>query len=228
MVNNSVKVIATSALVAVGVLGLVSGAKADSKYPQYNMITEGFPSTIDWASNKAAATHEQIKVVFSCQAKGDGTYMTVETVVKETVNPDVYPVYKTENLSSENGLSGESMINWTATLPSNNPKGEYTPASRCGTVSARLTNLAYAFGLTNPTDVAKIGEASLVGRVNAEKVIFISHDPAKAASGNVIFTLKPDNATAAKAPKVLTQFRTGIAGSVGGSGDPATLAPVVE
>lgn len=231
MVNNLVKVIAASALVSVGLLSAVSGAQAHPKYPQYNMISEGFPSTIDWESNRAVTPHVQEKVVFACEAQGDGTYATVEKAVRETVDPDHYPVYTTEDISGEYGLNGQPMMVWTATLPSSNPDGAYIPESRCYSVSARLTNLSYAFGLVTPEQVAQLGEASLVGTVNGERVIFLSQDPKNASTENVIFTLKPENAV--EAANTLTQFQIGISGSpaagIGGPDLPVEqLPPVVE
>ncbi|HAC64245.1 MAG TPA: hypothetical protein DCF68_12065 [Cyanothece sp. UBA12306] len=231
MVNNSAKVIAASALVTVGLLSTISGAQAHPKYPQYNMVSEGFPSTVDWESSRAVTPHVVEKVVFACEAQGDGKYATVEKVVRETMDPDHYPVYTSEDISSSYGLNGEPMMVWTATLPSNHPDGSYIPESRCYTVSARLTNLSYAFGLVTPEQVAQIGESSLAGKVNGERVIFISHDPEDASSENVIFTLKPDNAR--KPATTLTQFQIGIAGSAAaGIGGPdlsvEEMPPIIE
>ncbi|ACK66668.1 conserved hypothetical protein [Rippkaea orientalis PCC 8801] len=232
MVNNSAKVIATSALVAVGLLATISGASADDKYPQYNMITEGFPSTVDWESSQAVTPHVVEKVVFACVKQDDGTYSTVEKVVRETMDPDNYPVYSTEDLSAQYGLDGKPMMVWTATLASNHPKGIYAPENRCQYVSTRLSNLSYSFGLVTPEQVAKLGEASRNGKVNGQQVVFLSQPDASTARGqNMIFTLKPDNA---KQPSTtLTQFQIGIsAGTAAGIGGPdlpaGKLPPVIE
>ncbi|MEA5533977.1 COP23 domain-containing protein [Crocosphaera sp. XPORK-15E] len=226
MVNNYAKVIAVGALAAVGVLGAISEAQAQHfKYPETNMVTEGSPSPVDWNSNRAVTPHVQQKMVFACEAQADGTYATTARMVEQTVDPDHYPVYSEEVMYE----SPTALINWSATLSSDNPKGAYTPESRCQAVSARLTNLSYAYGLITPEQVAQIGEASLVGTANGQRVIFISQDPKDASTRNVIFTLKPDNAARVEAPKVLTQFQTGIAGSIGGPDlAPGERPPVQE
>ncbi|BBA78996.1 hypothetical protein RGRSB_0413 [cyanobacterium endosymbiont of Rhopalodia gibberula] len=231
MVNNSVKVVAASALATLGLLSTISGAQAHPKYPQYNMVSEGFPSSVDWDSNRAVIPHIQEKVVFTCEAQGDGSYATVEKAVRETMDPDHYPVYTTEDISAEYGLDSQPMMVWTATLPSSHPDGAYIPESRCQTVSARLTNLSYAFGLVTPEQVAQLSESSLVGKVNGERVIFLSHDPENASTRNVIFTLKPENAQ--HAATTLTQFKIGVSGGIAeGIGGPelavGELPPVVE
>lgn len=231
MVNNSAKVIAVGALAAVGVLGLVSNAQAQHfKYPETRMVTEGSPSPIDWDSSPAPNAFEktQQKMVYSCEPMGDGTYKTTATMVRETVNPDQYPVYTTDVLYE----SSTPSIVWTATLSSNNPDGAYTPESRCQTISARLTNLAYAFGATDPeTVVAMLAERMSTGIVNGEKVVYISFDPENASSENVVFTLKPENGESfAATQRTLAQFQNGIVGDIGGFEDieAEKLPPVVE
>ena len=220
MVNNSAKIIATSALVAVGLLSTISGVRADDKYPQYNMVTEGYPSTVDWESSRAVTPHVVEKVVFACEAKGDGSYTTTEKAVRETMDPDHYPVYTSEDISVN-----EPMMVWTKTLASNHPKGIYAPENRCQYVSTRLTNLSYSFGLVTPEQTAQIGESSRTGMVNGNRVVFLSQaDAQKAAGQNMIFTLNPDNAK--KPATILTQFQIGIAGGtasgIGGPDLPAS------
>ncbi|MGB5592816.1 MAG: COP23 domain-containing protein [Crocosphaera sp.] len=237
MVNNSVKLIALGTLAAVGVLGLVSEAQAQHfKYPQTQMVSEGSPSPVEWSSNPGPRAFErQIqKVVFECVPQADGTFVTEEKVVEITFNPAQYPVYTETNLSTQyvalGELTGTPMILWTEDVPSSNPEGLYTPESRCQTVSARLTNLAYSFGATTPVEVAQaFNDRMAVGSVNGERVIFISYDPENASTQNVVFTLRPGNgATFADSQRTLAQFQNSISGSIGGSGDPSELGPIVE
>ena len=202
MNNNLVKAIAASALISISLPGFISGVEA---YP---------------LENKRATTPEiRDKVVFACEDLGNGIYGTVKKVVRETSNGGSFPVYTIEDVSNEYGLDGQPMIVWTTTLSSDHPDGAYIPESRCYSVSARLTNLARAFNLTTPDQVAKLGEMSFVGTVNGEKVVFVSYEPIHASRENVIFTLKPENAM--NAFNTLTQFRIGMSDTpttgIGGS-----------
>jgi hypothetical protein len=237
MVNNSAKFIALGTLATVGVLGFVSEAQAQHfKYPETRMVSEGSPSPVEWSSNPGPRAFERTmqKVVFECVPQADGTFATEEKVVEITFNPAKYPVYTSNDVSTQyvasGTLTGIPMIQWTEDRPSSHPDGLYTPESRCQTVSARLTNLAYSFGATTPVDVAQaFSDRMAVGTVNGERVIFISYDPENASTDNVVFTLKPGNgATFAASQRTLAQFENSLAGSIGGSGDPNELPPIVE
>lgn len=230
MVNNFAKVIAFGTL-AVGVLGFASNAQAQHfKYPETRMVTEGSPTPVNWDSSPAPNAFEktQQKMVYSCEPMGDGTFKTTATMVNEIVNPDQYPVYSTEVIYE----SSTPSIVWTATLPSNQPEGAYTPESRCQTISARLTNLAYAFGATTPEAVvALLADRMQTGIVNGEKVVYISFDPENVSTENVVFTLKPENGESfAATQRTLAQFQNGIVGDIGGFEDIEAdeLPPVVE
>jgi hypothetical protein len=252
MVNNSAKFIALGTLAAVGILGFVSEAQAQHfKYPGTRMVSEGSASPVDWDSNPSPTAFERTmqKVVFECIPQADGTFATEERVVEITFNPakaspvgstfdphnpPTDGVYTQQDISTQyvamGELTGVPMIQWTEDRPSNHPDGLYTPESRCQTVSARLTNLAYSFGATTPVEVAQaFNDRMAVGTVNGERVIFISYDPENASSDNVVFTLKPGNgATFAASQRTLAQFQNSISGSIGGSGDPSELPPIVE
>lgn len=253
MVNNSVKFIALGTLAAVGALGFVSEAQAQHfKYPETRMVSEGSPSPVDWDSNPGPRAFERTirKVAFECVMQEDGTYATEEKVVEITFNPakaapvgstfnphDPYSggVYSREDVSTQYIALGEltdgPMILWTEDRPSNHPDGLYTPQSRCETVSARLTNLAYAFGETTPVGVAQaFTERMATGVVNGERVIFMSYDPENVSTDNVVFTLKPENGlTFAEAQRTLAQFNNSISPAIGGlEEDPAKLPPIVE
>ncbi len=214
MNNNLVKAIAATALFSISLPGFISGVEA---YPLEN--------------ERATTTEIQDKVVFACEYLGNETYGTVKKVMRETSNRGRFPVYTIEDVSNEYGLDGQPMIVWTTTLSSDHPDGAYIPESRCYSVSARLTNLARAFNLTTPEQVAKLGQVSFVGTVNQEEVVFASYEPINASSENVIFTLKPENAM--DASNTLTQFRIGISGTpTTGIGGPnlliEQLPPIVE
>jgi hypothetical protein len=236
MVNNSAKFIALGTLATVGVLGLVS--KAEAQHFSYPLEVEKGEviSYVDWDSNPSATAFERKmqKVVFQCIPQADGTFATEQKVVEVTFNPAKYPVYSETDLSTQyvamGELTGIPMITWTENRPSNHPDGLYTPESRCQTVSARLTNLAYSFGATTPTEVAQeFNTRMATGMVNGERVIYISYDPEKPSTENVVFTLKPGNgATFADAQRTLAQFQNSISGNIGGVGDPAELPPIVE
>lgn len=214
MNNNLVKAIAATALFSISLPGFVSGVEA---YPLEN--------------ESATTTEIRDKVVFACEDIGNETYGTVIKVVRETSNRGGFPIYTTEDMSNEYGLDGKPMIVWTTTLSSDHPDGAYIPESRCHSVSVRLTNLAQAFNLTTPEQVAKLGQMSFVGTVNEEEVVFVSYDPINASSENVIFTLKPENAM--DVSNTLSQFRIGISGTpttgIGGSDlSIEQLPPIVE
>ncbi|MEL4894341.1 COP23 domain-containing protein [Crocosphaera sp. Alani8] len=252
MVNNSAKFIALGTLATVGVLGLVSEAQAQHFVYPLEIEQEEEIAYVDWDSNPGPRAFERRiqKVVFECVPQADGTYATEEKVVEITFNPakaapvgstfdphNPYSggVYSSEDVSSQyialGELTGQPMILWTEDRPSSNPEGLYTPQSRCETVSARLTNLAYAFGETTPIGVAQaFTERMGTGVVNGETVIFISYDPENPSTENVVFTLKPENgATFAEAQRTLAQFNNSISGSIGGEDPEITkLGPIVE
>ncbi len=252
MVNNSAKFIALGTVATVGVLGLVSKAQAQHfVYPQ-DIEKEEMISYVDWESNPGPYAFERKiqKVVFECIPQADGTYATEERVVEITFNPakaapvdstfdphNPYSggVYSREDVSSQyialGELTGNPMIIWEKEVASSNPEGLYTPESRCQTVSARLTNLAYAFGETTPVGVAQaFTERMATGVVNGERVIFMSYDPDNVSTENVVFTLRPENgATFAEAQRTLAQFNNSVSGSIGGlDEDPAQRPPIVE
>lgn len=212
MNNNLVKVIAASAFVSISLPSIISGVEA---YPLEN--------------NRATTPDIRDKVVFTCEYQEDGTYATVEKVMRETSDWRRSPTYTIEDVSDEYGLDGQPMIVWTTTLSSDHPDGAYIPESRCYSVSARLTNLARAFNLATPDQVAKLGEASFVGTVNEEEVIFLSYSPIYASPENMIFTLKPENAM--DEFNTLVQFRIGVSGSpttgIGGPDLPIELLPPI-
>ncbi|ADB95928.1 COP23 domain-containing protein [Candidatus Atelocyanobacterium thalassae] len=237
MVNISTKFIAFGTLVTVGVFSSVSEVQAQHfKYPETRMIGEGSSSTVEWSSNPGPRAFERKiqKVAFECIPQADGSYITEEKVVEITFNPAKYPVYAENDLSSQyvafGELTGMPMIQWTENRPSNHKDGLYTAESRCQAVSSRLTNLAYSFGATTPVEVAQeFNSRMAVGKVNGERVIFISNKPQKAATENVVFTLKPQNgSTFAASQRALAQFQNSISGSIGGSGNPNELPPIVE
>ncbi len=252
MVNNSAKFIALGTLAAIGVLGFVSEAQAQHfKYPETRMVSEGSVSPVDWLSNPGPRAFERTmqKVVFECIPQADGTYVTEERVVEITFNPakaapvgstfnahDPYAggVYAAEDISTQyvafGELTGLPMITWTENRPSSNPEGLYTPESRCQTVSARLTNLAYSFGETTPAGVAQaFNDRMGTGIVNGQRVIYISYDPENPSTENVVLTLKPENgATFMDAQRTLAQFQNSISGNIGPVENPAELPPIVE
>lgn len=164
---------------------------------------------------------EQDKIVFSCEMQY-GEYVTMEKLVRETVNP-VSAVVMQQEVVYENPLP---LIAWTATLDSDHPKGEYIPKSRCEAVSARLTNLASAFGLHTMEDIGLLSMVSDVGKANSQGVIYVSFPiDTKASTDKVIFTLKPENRLERK--QVLTQFQIGVLGGVGGPDLPVEFQPPI-
>ena len=252
MVNNSAKFIALGTVATVGVLGLVSEAQAQHfVYPQ-ELEREEEIAYVDWDSNPGPRAFERKmqKVVFECVPQADGSYVTEERVVEITFNPakaapvgstfdphNPYSggVYSSEDISSQyialGELGGQPMILWNENVPSSNPEGLYTPESRCQTVSARLTNLAYSFGETTPVGVAQaFTERMATGIVNGERVIFISYDPENVSTENVVLTLRPENgATFAEAQRTLAQFNNSISPAIGGlEEDPAKFPPIRE
>lgn len=252
MVNNSAKFIALGTVATVGVLGLVSKAQAQHfVYPQ-DIEKEEEIAYVDWDSNPGPRAFErQIrKVVFECIPQADGTFATEEKVVEITFNPakaapvgstfdphNPYSggVYSQEDISNRyvalGELTGQPMILWSQEVSSSNPEGLYTPESRCQTVSARLTNLAYALGETTPVGVAQaFTERMATGVVNGERVLFISYDPENASTDNVVLTLKPEQgATFAEAQAALAQFNYSINGNIGAEEpDPAKRPPILE
>ncbi len=252
MVNNSAKFIALGTVATVGVLGLISEAQAQHfVYPQ-ELEKEEEIAYVDWDSNPGPRAFErQIqKVVFECVPQADGSYVTEERVVEITFNPakaapvgstfdphNPYSggVYSREDISNQyialGELSGQPMILWNENVPSSNPEGLYTPESRCQTVSARLTNLAYSFGETTPVGVAQaFTERMATGIVNGERVIFISYDPENVSTENVVLTLRPENgATFAESQRTLAQFNNSLSPAIGGlEEDPTKLPPIQE
>ena len=253
MVNNSAKFIALGTVATVGVLGLVSKAQAQHfVYPQ-ELEKEEMISYVDWDSNPGPRAFERKirKVVFECIPQADGTFATEERVVLITFNPaNAAPVdstfdphspysdgvYSREDISDRyialGELTGQPMIIWDRdNIPSSNPEGEYSSQSRCETVSARLTNLAYSLGETTPVGVAQaFTERMATGIVNGERVLFISYDPEKASDENVVLTLKPgEGATFAEAQAALAQFNYSVSGSIGAEEtDPNKVPPILE
>ncbi|ACK71932.1 conserved hypothetical protein [Gloeothece citriformis PCC 7424] len=196
--NNYLKAILGSSVVAVSVLGIVAESKA------------------------APAPIERDKIVFSCEML-NGQYVTIEKLVRETVNPVSAVVYE-EKVVYENPLP---LVAWTASLDSDDPKGEYTPESRCQANSTRLTNLAASFGLHTVEDIGLLGQVAEFGTANSQGVLFVSYPKdSKASTENVIFTLKPENRKDGK--EILTQFQIGVSGSIGGPGLPEVQLPIVE
>lgn len=196
--NNYIKILLGGTVVAVSALGILSEAQA------------------------APAPIERDKIVFSCELQND-QYVTIEKLVRETVNPVSAVVYETK-VVYENPLP---LVAWTATLDSDNPKGEYTPESRCQANSTRLTNLATSYGLHTVEDIGLLGQVAQFGTANSHGVLFVSYpEDTKASKENVIFTLKPENRKDGK--EILTQFQIGVAGSVGGPDLPAVQLPIME
>ncbi|MBS9772854.1 COP23 domain-containing protein [Trichodesmium erythraeum] len=151
---------------------------------------------------KAEQLEATDKVVFSCVSINaeENQYATVPQIVREirdTSEPGLlggYPLVKQEVIQ----VSSKPMIVWTATLSSDHPKGAYTPDRRCQSVSTRLTNLAYALGMTTFADISQIGV------VNYEQVVYVSPEE-EPSFDNVVFTLKPENRE--KSEEILTQFK---------------------
>ncbi|MCL2929811.1 MAG: COP23 domain-containing protein [Trichodesmium sp. MAG_R01] len=166
------------------------------------LATVGLWGIIPQSEAKAEQLEATDKVVFSCVSINaeENQYATVPQIVREirdTSEPGLlggYPLVKQEVIQ----VSSKPMIVWTATLSSDHPKGAYTPERRCQSVSTRLTNLAYAIGMTTFADISQIGV------VNYEQVVYVSPEE-KPSLDNVVFTLKPENRE--KSEEILTQFK---------------------
>ena len=177
--NNQLRVSLAGILATVGLLGIMPQSEA-----------------------KAEQLEATDKVVFSCVSINaeENQHATVPQIVREirdTSEPGLlggYPLVKQEVIQ----VSSKPMIVWTATLSSDHPKGAYTPDRRCQSVSTRLTNLAYALGMTTFADISQIGV------VNYEQVVYVSPEE-KPSFDNVVFTLKPENRE--KSEEILTQFK---------------------
>ncbi|WP_013320882.1 COP23 domain-containing protein [Gloeothece verrucosa] len=196
--NNYTKILLGGTVLAVSALSLVASAQAS-------------PAPI-----------ERDKIVFSCEFQNN-EYVTIQRLVRETVNPVSAVVYETK-VVYENPLP---LVSWKATLDSDHPKGEYTPESRCQANSTRLTNLASAYGLHTVEDIALLGQVSKFGTANHQGVLFVSYpEKTKVSKENVIFTLTPENRKEGK--DVLAQFQIGVAGSVGGPDLPPVKLPIVD
>ena len=177
--NNQLRVSLAGILATVGLLGIMPQSEA-----------------------KAEQLEATDKVVFSCVSINaeENQHATVPQIVREirdTSEPGLlggYPLVKQEVIQ----VSSKPMIVWTATLSSDHPKGAYTPERRCQSVSTRLTNLAYALGMTTFADISQIGV------VNYEQVVYVSPEE-KPSLDNVVFTLKPENRE--KSEEILTQFK---------------------
>ncbi|MCH2049726.1 MAG: COP23 domain-containing protein [Trichodesmium sp. ALOHA_ZT_67] len=177
--NNQLRVSLAGILATVGLLGIMPQSEA-----------------------KAEQLEATDKVVFSCVSINaeENQHATVPQIVREirdTSEPGLlggYPLVKQEVIQ----VSSKPMIVWTATLSSDHPKGAYTPDRRCQSVSTRLTNLAYALGMTTFADISQIGV------VNYEQVVYVSPEE-EPSFDNVVFTLKPENRE--KSEEILTQFK---------------------
>jgi hypothetical protein len=196
--------LAISALASVGLLGMTPAAKADYYSPQ------------------KLTMREETKIVYSCQPQ-DNQFVTVPQIVQEREWKYAGMV---NTLVDEQVVQQYSpVIIWTESLGSK--AYPYTPESRCKAVSARLTNLAASLGVNTPDKIALLGQSSLNGVVNHERVIYSHYENQPASRKNVIFTLKPGNRPMYS--NILTKFRVGTAGSVGGASlSPSELPPIVE
>lgn len=190
--KNHFNTFAATALVTVGLLGVIPEAKAQSL-----------------VSIRGENIQSQEKMVFSCTPLGNNQFLTSRQLVREIYDAR-YPL-----LIKERRPIGSAVptIAWTVTLDSDHPLGDYTPESRCDAVSTRLTNLVASLG--GPTiGLENLKRISGLGVVNYERVVFASYSPLFASRDNVIFTLKPGNRR--KAQLVLTQFEIGTSRSIGG------------
>ncbi|ACK69494.1 conserved hypothetical protein [Gloeothece citriformis PCC 7424] len=152
--NNLLKISAIGALVTIGLVGVVQSAKAESKIIERHVL--------------------------ACVENAPGEVALVEQDIQETTHPySDFVIIKSEVVQTY----GPKMI-FTRTLDSDNPKGAYTPESRCQAIRDRITNLEKSIGVTN------LAELTQVGKVNGQRVIAVD----KVSRNTVVMTLSGDNA----------------------------------
>lgn len=155
---------------------------------------------------------------FTCKQVNSTNYVTVLEPRPDLLSGDVQ-AYNVAIPSYQSGENSTPVVVWSQNLDSAYPGGSYQAASRCLSVSARLTNLGLAMRVQDYAGMQAIAEMARPGLVNSAGVV--AAGPINVRS--VLFTLTPENL-----PQNSTiQFQNALRG-VGGPDLPANLMPPIQ
>lgn len=155
---------------------------------------------------------------FTCKQVNGANYVTVLEPRPDLLSGDVQ-AYNVAIPAYQPGENSTPVVVWSQNLDSAYPGGSYQAASRCLSVSARLTNLGLAMRVQDYAGMQAIAEMARPGLVNSAGVV--AAGPINVRS--VLFTLTPENVPNTSA----IQFKNALTG-VGGPDLPEALMPPIQ
>ncbi|WP_013322808.1 COP23 domain-containing protein [Gloeothece verrucosa] len=191
--NKLLKLTAVGALATIGLVGLANSAKAQL--------------------DESQLIPQQPREILACVNDGSGGVALVPQQIQEYASAynSLYIVTDQTKVLQQ----GEPNIVFTKTLHSANPKGAYTPESRCQAIRDRVTNLKNSLGIES------FAELSRIGKVNGQKVIAVN----KVSRQTVVMTLSGENGKWKVAKyEVLPKFQA----FVNSPFTPAATGPILE